>query len=124
MAYQSNEQGRFEVYVQPFPGSGGRVQVSDNGGTEPVWGRHGRSLFYRSPSGPLIEATVTTDVGFSIGKRQVVLSGDYLTDATHANYDVAPDGQFLMLKRAGAESQTIIVHNWGREVREKVAARR
>jgi len=37
------------------------------------------------------------------------------------NYDVAPDGRFLVLKRAGAESQTIVVHNWGRELREKTA---
>ena len=45
-------------------------------------------------------------------------------DASHANYDVGPDGRFLMLRRAGAESQTIVVHNWGRELREKTAAKR
>ena len=41
------------------------------------------------------------------------LTGDYLTDSSHPNWDVAPDGRFLMLKRAGAEAQTIVVHNWG-----------
>ena len=124
LAYQSSESGRFEIYVRPFPESGARVQVSDNGGAEPVWGRSGRSLYYRGPLGEVIHVHVTTGSEFSIGARSVALTGDYLTDATHANYDVAPDGRFLMLKRAGAESQTIVVHNWGRELREKTAARK
>jgi serine/threonine-protein kinase len=124
LAYQSSESGRFEIYVRPFPGSGARVQVSDNGGAEPVWARSGRSLFYRGSLGEVIDVKVTTGSTFSIGARSVVLTGDYLTDATHANYDVAPDGRFLMLKRAGAESQTIVVHNWGAELREKTSARK
>ena len=124
LAYQSNETGRYEVYVRPFPGSGARVQVSDSGGTEPIWGRSGRSLYIRSAVGEVAQVSVTTGSEFSIGERSAALTGDYLTDASHANYDVAPDGRFLMLKRAGAESQTIVVHNWGAELREKTAARK
>lgn len=123
LAYQSNEGGRFEIYVRPFPQNGARIQVSDNGGTEPIWARSGNSLYYRGTSGEMNQVGVTTDSRFSIGERKVVLTGDYLTDASHAAYDVAPDGRLLMLKRAGAESQTIIVHNWGREVREKTSRR-
>jgi serine/threonine-protein kinase len=121
LAYQSSETGRFEVYIRPFPESGARIQVSDNGGSEPVWGRDGKSLFYRGAVGDVIGVSVTTGTAFSIGARSVVLRGNYLTDATHASYDVAPDGRFLMLQRAGAESQTVVVHNWGRELREKTA---
>ena len=124
LVYQSNESGRFEVYVRPFPMSGARIQVSDNGGMEPIWGRSGRSLYYRGSVGEVVEVAVTTHAGFSIGARKVVLTGDYLTDSSHPDYDVAPDGRFLMLKRAGAESQTIVVHNWGSELREKTAARK
>ncbi len=124
LAYQSDETGRFEIYVRPFPGSGARVQVSDNGGSEPIWGRSGRSLYFRGQVGEVIQVGVTTGSAFSIGERAVVLAGDYLADASHANYDIAPDGSFLMLRRAGAESQTIVVHNWGRELREKTARRR
>jgi len=124
LAYQSNESGRFQIYVRPFPGSGARIQVSDNGGSEPLWGRSGLSLYYRAPNAEVIEVKVTTESEFSTGARTVVLTGDYLTDSSHPNYDVAPDGRLLMLKRAGAESQTIVVHNWGREVREKTAARK
>jgi serine/threonine-protein kinase len=124
LAYQSNETGRFEIYVRPFPAAGARVQVSDNGGTETIWGRDGRSLYYRGPVGEVVRVDVTTAESFSIGARTVQLSGDYLTDASHPNWDIAPDGRFLMLKRAGAESQTIVVHNWARELREKTAGRR
>ena len=81
-------------------------------------------MYYRGPVGEIIEVAVTTDADFSIGKRTSVLTGDYLTDSSHPNWDVAPDGRFLMLKRAGAEAQTIVVHNWGRELREKVSPRR
>jgi Tol biopolymer transport system component len=124
LAYQSNETDRFEIYVRPFPGTGARVQVSDGGGTEPIWGKDGRSLYYRGPVGEVVKVMVTTGNDFSIGKREVALTGDYLTDSSHPNWDVAPNGNFLLLKRAGAESQTIVVHNWVRELREKTALRR
>ena len=124
LAYQSSESGRFEIFVRPFPSSDARVQVSDAGGTEPIWSRSGTVLYYRNPLGEIIEVTVTTGAQFSIRGRKTVLTGDYLTDASHANYDVGPDGRFLMLKRAGAESQTIIVHNWARELREKTGSKR
>ena len=97
--------------------------MSDNGGVEALWGRNGTSLYYRDPQERLIEVKVTTGDSFSIGSRSVVLSGDYLTDATHANYDVGPDGRFLMLRRSDTEAQTVIVHNWARELREKTARR-
>ena len=124
LAYQSNETNRFEIYVRPFPGSGARVQVSDDGGTEPIWGKDGRSLYYRGPLGEVVKVAVTTGNEFSIAARAVVLTGDYLTDSSHPNWDVAPNGDLLLLKRSGAESQTIVVHNWGRELREKTAPRR
>src|SRR5262249_49606766 len=123
LVYQSNESGRFEVYVRPFPTSGARVQISTDGGTEPLWNHAGTALYYRDAIGQLTEVKVTTGASFSIGARRVLLNGDYLIDASHANYDVSPDGTFLVLRRAGAESQPIIVHNWVRELREKTARR-
>ncbi len=124
LAYQSNETGRFEIYVRPFPATGPRTAVSDKGGSEPIWGRSGRTMYYRGSLGEVVEVEVTTGASLSIGQRKVVLTGEYLTDASHPNYDVAPDGRFLMLRRAGAEAQTIVVHNWGRELREKTGPRR
>ena len=124
LAYQSNETTSFQIYVRPFPGAGPRTAVSDLGGTEPIWGKDGKSLYYRGPVGEVVKVDVTTGTTFSIGKREVLLTGDYLVDSSHPNWDVGPNGQFLMLKRAGAEAQTIVVHNWGRELREKTAPRR
>ena len=85
-----------------------------------MWARSGNALFYRGTANEFIGVAVSTGASFSIGARKVVLTtGDYLSDSSHPDYDVAPDGRFLMLKRAGAEAQTIVVHNWGRELRER-----
>jgi len=124
LSYQSNESGRFEVYVRPFPENGARVPVSVGGGTEPIWARDGSALFYRGPLGEVMRVGVSTRDGFAIGDRRMVGKGDYLTDASHADWDIAPDGRFLLLKRAGDASQLLVVHNWARELREKTSARR
>jgi serine/threonine-protein kinase len=123
LAFQSNETDRFEIYVRPFPGSGARDQVSTNGGTEPIWGRDGRSLCFRGPLAEIIRVRITTEPDFSIETREEVASGDYLTDSSHPNWDVAPDGRFLLLRRAGEDAQTIIVHNWAHELRAKTSRR-
>ncbi len=120
LAYQSNETGMFEVYVQPFPAGGPSVKASDGGGNEPMWGRSGRTLYYRTSDG-VFSVTVTTGAAFSIGERKLVLPGAYLTDPSHQNYDVSLDGsQFLVLKQADADAKPLLVHNWGRELREKL----
>ena len=72
-----------------------------------------------------MSVAVTTGASFSIGERRTVLTGDYLASSSRPEYDVSPDGtHFLMLRRAGIEMKAIIVHNRGRELREKVAAGR
>jgi hypothetical protein len=86
-----------------------------------MWSRSGDALFYRSANTRMVRVAVTTGDSFSIGQRSVLFTDNYLTDASHANYDIGPGDRFLMLKRAGAESQTIVVHNWAREVREKTS---
>ena len=117
LAYQSNETGRFEIYVRPFPGAGGRVQVSPDGGTEPLWGRDGTSLYYRGPLGEVVQVRVTTGSTFSIGSRSIEATGDdYLLDSSHPYWDIAPDGRFLMLRRAGEPAKAIVVHNWAAEL--------
>ena len=58
VAFITNESGRDEVVVQPFPGPGGRVQVSTGGASEPVWSRDGRRLFYRG-DGRLMAAVLS-----------------------------------------------------------------
>ena len=59
LAYQSNESGRFEIYVRPFPNNGARVQVSNQGGEEPLWARSGNTIVYRTLTGGIESAAVT-----------------------------------------------------------------
>jgi WD40 repeat protein len=127
LAYVSDESGRQEIYVQPYPGPGGKWQVSADGGTQPVWNPNGRELFYRSGD-RMMAVEITTQPGFSVGKPKLLFEGQYEpTVFTNPNYDVSPDGQhFLMLKRsesAGtAPTQINVVLNWFEELKRRVPA--
>jgi Tol biopolymer transport system component len=114
LAYTSNETGRFEVYVRPFPGTGGAIQVSVDGGDQPVWSRDGRELFYRDGakmvSAGIAQGTVTT---------RSVLFADTFDQSNATNYDVLPGGGFVMLQSPGeAENLTVLV-NWISEIRRR-----
>ncbi|HEV8446573.1 MAG TPA: protein kinase [Gemmatimonadaceae bacterium] len=126
IAYQSNESQRYEVYVRPFPNvdAGARVQVSTQGGAEPLWSRSGTTLFYRSLTGGVESATVVAGTTFEVKERRTVLPpADYLTDISHASYDLWPDGNgFLMVKPTGGETRPTLAYNWGRELRDKLSA--
>lgn len=126
LAYASNESGRPEVYVQPFPGPGGKWQISTEGGTEPAWNRNGKELFYRIGN-KMMALDVTTQPGFSPGKPRMLFEGQYLTQdwpQVGTIYDVSPDGQrFLMVKtteQAFAATQINVVLNWFEELKQKV----
>jgi Tol biopolymer transport system component len=125
LVYVSNESGRYEVYVQPYPGPGGKWQISTDGGTEPAWNPHGRELFYRSGN-RLMAVDITTQPGFAAGKPRMLFEGQYRpTPLTNPNYDVSPDGQrFLMVKPGEQEqeapTQINVVLNWFEELNQKV----
>ncbi|MGE5927476.1 MAG: protein kinase domain-containing protein [Gemmatimonadota bacterium] len=98
MAYVSNESGRAEVYVRAYPGMGGRYQVSLDGGTEPVWSRDGRELFYRSGSA-LLAAEIRPGSEFDVVRRTRLFDEpEFAIDLTHRFYDVTPDGRFVMVR--------------------------
>jgi Tol biopolymer transport system component len=125
LAYVSDESSRYEIYVQPYPGPGGKWQISADGGTEPAWNLNGRELFYRSGD-KMMAVQVTTQPSFSVGKPRLLFQGTYLTTPlTSPNYDVSPDGQrFLMLKASDqtrvAPTQINVVLNWFEELKQKV----
>ena len=125
MAYTSDESGHSEVYVQPYPGPGGKWQISADGGMEPMWNPNGRELFYRSGR-KMMAVEVASQPGFAAGKPRVLFEGDYLpTPLQFPNYDVSPDGQrFLMLKpseqEAVAPTQINVVLNWFEELKRRV----
>ena len=111
IAYQSNESGRTEIYVQPYPGPGPRVMVSTGGGTAPVWARNGSELFYHEGTA-LMAVPVRTTPTFSAGTPVRLFDVPVVVDGTgHAAYDVAPDGRFLMI-RITPETRIKVVLNW------------
>jgi Tol biopolymer transport system component len=114
MAYVSDESGRSEVYVRPYPGPGGRWQVSLDGGSEPVWSPTGREIFYRSGD-RMMAATVRTQAGFEVGTRTELFEGSYdQVPFQLPNYDVTRDGRtFVMLQQVTGSAQSIFVTlNW------------
>jgi serine/threonine protein kinase/Tol biopolymer transport system component len=125
LAYISNESGRYEIYVQPYPGPGGKWQISTEGGTEPAWNPNGRELFYRSGN-KMMAVDIATQPGLNAGKPRVLFERAYLpTPLTFPNYDVSPDGQrFLMLKPSEsavvAPTQINVVLNWFEELKREV----
>jgi len=128
IAYASDESGRREVYVQPYPGPGGKWQISTDGGSEPVWSRNGRELFYRTGD-KVMAVEIATEPGFSAGKPKMLFEGHYLSTTSEPGpyFDVSPDGQkFLMLKPVTQEqatpTQINVVLNWTEELKRLVPA--
>jgi Tol biopolymer transport system component len=128
MTYVSNESGQPEVYVQPFPGPGGKWQISTDGGVNPMWARNGRELFYESGD-RLMVADITTQPAFAAGSPNVLFAGNgqYFQGATSARYDISADGQrFLMIREGGGSDQTtappqiIVIQNWQEELKRLV----
>jgi len=131
MAYTSNESGRPEIYVRPFPNvNASRVSVSTDGGSRPVFARNGRELFYLDADNLLTEVDVDTSGGsFRASRPRQILKKPYVAGSTNLGldlraYDVSPDGQrFLMLKDETATDRTpepmsiVWVVNWSDELR-------
>jgi len=130
LAYVSSESGRSQVYVRPFPNlTDGRWPVSTNGGTEPVWARSGRELFYRQVQGDTVTQMVLEVSGgdaFVPGQRRrlFALSGVGV-NAVYPQYDVTSDGQrFVMIRitspEAFANRGMVAVENLFAELQAKV----
>jgi serine/threonine-protein kinase len=101
MAYCSDESGRFEVYVRPFPGTGGKWQLSTDGGKGPVWSRNGREIFFTDGDRMMVVA-VEIDPTFSHGvPRRLFQLAFHRGYGPYPDYDVTPDGKrFLMFQRS------------------------
>jgi serine/threonine-protein kinase len=127
VAYQSNESGKAEVYVRPFPGPGGKVAISTQGGGNPRWSRAGRELFYQDLKNRIMSVEVQTNPAFQAGQPQALFEPHGATSVGSVSFiwDVAPDGRrFLVSKRpetqaAGTKLQ--VVENWFEELRRRSA---
>ena len=125
LAYSSNESGTDEVYVRPFPGPGGTLPISTEGGREPVWSRNGRELFYRQGE-KMLSVSIGPQPVFTVGPARTLFEGRYsFTDTGGAGYDVSVDGRFLMVQPVEPEQAAThinVVLNWFNELKRRVPA--
>ena len=133
LAYWSNESGRREVYLRPFPGPGGKWQISSEGGLSPLWARNGKQLFYRreDASGQQVWAVdVQGGPAFNPGKPRLLFNLHKVRaegGEQHGCWDISLDGRrFLMVKLEERESrpltEMILVQNWFDELRRLAPA--
>ncbi|UCE50035.1 MAG: PD40 domain-containing protein, partial [Phycisphaerales bacterium] len=120
VAYASDESGRWEVYVEPYPGPGAKTMISTKGGYQPLWSRDGSKLFYRSGD-KMIAATVKTEAGFEITRVEELFERRFLTRINYRSYDVTSDGAFLMIQepQEPARLGINVVLNWFEELRSR-----
>jgi hypothetical protein len=126
LAYDSDESGRLEVYVRPFPNvNAGRWQISTGGGTRPLWNPNGRELLYYIAPGTMMSVPIEPGATFKAGTPQVIFTGQYATPQTGRQYSVSPDGRrFLMIKDAAGDAeapppQINVVLNWFEELKQQ-----
>lgn len=132
LAYVSDESGRFEVYVVPFPDvKAGRWQVSVAGGRSPRWARSGQELFFRDLTGAIVAVSVTTGGSPTFGERRVLFRPVGIRgDPMNVHFDVSPDGRrFLFLYAPNRDDErasitAVLVQNWLTEVRNRLKGTR
>ena len=122
LAYTSDETGRAEVYVQPVPGPGGRVQLSADGGTEPVWDLDNRHVYYRGPR-HMMRATVATSPRLELVRRDTLFEDTYDRESYAAFYDVMPGGKELLMQRNESRPRLAMEFNWPVLLRQENASR-
>ncbi|MGH9460178.1 MAG: protein kinase domain-containing protein [Vicinamibacteria bacterium] len=126
IAYMSNESGSFEVYVRPFPQRAGKWQISTGGGIYPRWSRDGRELFYRTERGLMAVSLEATGGTFRADTPRQLFEGNFVYLGSSGDYDVHPDGRFVMLQSEELEDMTehshlTMVTNWFEELRRTFA---
>ena len=129
LAYASNESGQNEIFVRPFPGTGGgRWQVSNNGGFQPRWSPDGKSLYFIEPSsGRLLAVPVTAGQTFVTGDPRVLFGvSGFAIDAFHTSYEIAPDGRHFLfasprqVSAQNAAPSIVRVDHWFRDLETRL----
>jgi serine/threonine-protein kinase len=120
ITYVTDASGTSQVVAQSFPVAGGRVQISVSGGSEPVWSRDGRTIYYRDGR-HLMAASVSPGDRIAVTNRTELFPDNFrFAQAPHANYDVAPDGKRFLMTRNSRTPEYQVVFGWGTELRERM----
>ena len=115
IVYTSNESGKDEVYVRPFPASGGKLLVSTSGGSQPKWRRDGQEIFYLDPGGELMAAKVKQNGSALAIDATHPLFQAHMEGSLH-NYDASADGQRFLIVTSTPQKlpyPITVVVNWG-----------
>jgi serine/threonine-protein kinase len=125
LAYESDESGRFEIYARAVSGTGGRWLISNGGGDRPRWSRNGREIIYRCGK-RMMASRVAIGASLTVDRPRVLFEGEFEEGgSTTPNYDIAPDGRFLMIEpsrdQVPATSHLVVIDNWFTELRQKLA---
>jgi Tol biopolymer transport system component len=133
IAYVSNQSADFQIFVQPYPPTGGRWQVSTQEGNKPRWSNGeklngDKQLFYVDGKDNVMMVSIDTKMGFKVGTPQLFFKGLYHPAGSTNDYSVTPDGRrMIMMKNAeGADAPThmVIALNWFDELRRLAATSR
>ena len=118
IAYASDESGRFEIYVQSFPPSGAKWQISHESGLQPNWREDGKELFYITYQGDVTAVEVETESKFTHGSSQPLFRVNTNLSLQRNTFDVASDGQRFLINSAIREdtSAITVVTNWTAEL--------
>jgi Tol biopolymer transport system component/DNA-binding winged helix-turn-helix (wHTH) protein len=124
IAYTSSETGKWQVFVRSFTETGGKWQISTDGGVEPRWRRDGKELVYRVAN-RLMSVAVDTGTGFRSEKPQTILAGNYKLETVSMlpSFDLTPDGNHFILLKSESEDQPTRLHivlNWFSELRRRL----
>ena len=110
LAYQSNENGRDEIFVRAFPSMAGKQQISTSGGTQPVWSPDGKTLFYMNEKILMAVAFTSSPEDGVAGPGPALFEVSSTRDYVYATYDIAPDGKsFLFVTDTDPEPPEIRV---------------
>jgi len=121
MAYASDESGRAEVYVQAFPASNGKWQISSAGGSQPRWRRDGKEIFYIAPDKKLMAVEIKAGSAFEVGVPRVLFNTQIKVTDPFFEYDVSPDGARFLVNTVAAEEKRnaiTVVQNWTTELKK------
>jgi serine/threonine-protein kinase len=130
LVYASNESGDFQVYVRAFPDSGGKWQISIDGGVYPMWSRSGRELFFESLDNRIMVAGYTVQGDSFIHDKPRLWSEKALANLVNVskNVDLAPDGKRIvaLMSAEGPEAQhhVVFLENFFDELRRRAPVRR
>jgi eukaryotic-like serine/threonine-protein kinase len=120
LAYCSNEAGEYRVYVVPFPGPGGKWQVSLGDGRGPIWRRDGKEIFYLSADNKLMAVNVEASGGSFVSGQAHTLFDSH-SYGVFGRYDASADGQRFVVVHEGNRPSTTLtfVTNWPAELKKK-----